>query len=253
MFFLGVHSPLSFMAKVSASWPPPPPPLQTDARLDPPVASVRFSPLTQAGRLWRTTGSSRSSRMEAVVRLFLEDGNGRDKHGLYVSLPLCTADILFSVAKKQYKRFQIRSRLTLAGTGGGGWCNPPLVFRDDSWTDRPIVTKLGVPNQCTILHLPWKFQVRTDIDLWPTIDLPLTCDLISKVMSSEICVPYRFNAWNLRTSACLLVIWTWIGVGRWHPWFTLTFWPFRGQPRSSEVNDLWRRHISFFGYLWPQR
>ena len=37
----------------------------------------------------------------------------------------------------------------------------------------------------------------------------MTCDQISKVMSSEICVPYRFNAaGNLGTSAFLLVIWS---------------------------------------------
>ena len=82
----------------------------------------------------------------------------------------------------------------------------------------------------------------------PYLLWPLTCDLISGVMSSEICVPYRFNVWNLRTSVCLLVIWTWIGVGRWHTWFTLTLWHFRGQPRSSEVNDIWWRHMSFSGF-----
>ena len=64
-------------------------------------------------------------------------------------------------------------------------------------------------------------------------------------MSSEICVPYCFNAWNLRTSAFMMVIWTWIGVGRRHPWFTLTLWLFRGPPRSSEVDDLRWRHLSF--------
>ena len=79
----------------------------------------------------------------------------------------------------------------------------------------------------------------------------MTFNLIFKVMSSEIYVPNSFNAWNSQTSVCLLVIWTWICVGRWHPWFTLTSWPFRGQPRSSEVNDLWWRHMSFFGFLYP--
>ena len=39
--------------------------------------------------------------------------------------------------------------------------------------------------------------------------LPLTCDLISKVMSGETYVPYRFNAWNLRT----LVFFWWYGHG----------------------------------------
>ena len=81
--------------------------------------------------------------------------------------------------------------------------------------------------------------------------MALTCDLISKVMSSEICVPYRFNAWNMRTSPIMLVIWTWIGVRRWHPWFTLTLWPLRGQPRLSEINDFWWRHMSFIGLLCP--
>ena len=69
-------------------------------------------------------------------------------------------------------------------------------------------------------------------------------------MSSEIWVPYRFNTWNLRTSVCLLVIWTWIGVGRWHPWFTLTLWPFRGQPRSSEVNDLCAPRGNLVRWFW---
>ena len=88
---------------------------------------------------------------------------------------------------------------------------------------------------------------------WLYLPWTLTCDLISKVMLSEICVPYCFNAWNLRTSVFLLVIWTWIGVARWHTWFPLTLWPFRGQPRSSEVNDLWWRYMLFFGVLCHQR
>ena len=80
----------------------------------------------------------------------------------------------------------------------------------------------------------------------------MTFGLISKVMSSEICVPYRSSAWNLRTSVFLLAIWTWIGVAVWHPWFTLTLWPFRSQQRSSEVDDLWWGHASFLGFLCPQ-
>ena len=69
-------------------------------------------------------------------------------------------------------------------------------------------------------------------------------------MSSEIWVPYRFNTWNLRTSVCLLVIWTLMGVGRWHLWFTLTLWPFRGQPRLSEVNDLCAPRGNLVGWFW---
>ena len=45
---------------------------------------------------------------------------------------------------------------------------------------------------------------------------------------------------------------TWIGVGRWYPWFALTLWSFRGHPRSSEVSDLWWPHIPFLWFLCPQ-
>ena len=122
----------------------------------------------------------------------------------------------------------------------------PLGFSENnSRTDRPIVAKLGIPIHWTILHLFLK--ISRPYLLWL-----LNCDLISKVMSSEIYVPYRFNAWNLRTSVFLRAIWTWIDVARWRPWLTLTLWPFRGQSRSSEVNDLWWRHKSFFGFLCPQ-
>ena len=120
-----------------------------------------------------------------------------------------------------------------------------LPTSNNSRTDRPVVTKLGI---CTypLNNFTPSLKILSSYLLWP-----LTCDLISKVMSSEICVPCRFNAWNLRTSASMLVIWTWIGVGRWHPWLTPTLWTFRGQLRSSEANNLWWRHISFFRVFVP--
>ena len=122
----------------------------------------------------------------------------------------------------------------------------PLGFSENnSRTDRPIVAKLRIGTYPLNYFTSFLKMSR------PYLPWLLTCDIISKVMSSEMYVPYRFNAWNLRTSVFLLVIWTWIGVARWHPWFTLTLWPFRGQPRSSEVNDLWWRHKSFFGFLCP--
>ena len=132
--------------------------------------------------------------------------------------------------------------LTLAGTGEVD--TTPLGFSENnSRTDRPIVAKLRIGTYPLNYFTSFLKMSR------PYLPWLLTCDLISKVMSSEMYVPYRFNAWNLRTSVFLLVIWTWIGVARWHPWFTLTLWPFRGQPRSSEVNDLWWRHKSFFGFF----
>ena len=131
--------------------------------------------------------------------------------------------------------------------GGGGWCNPtPGFFENNLRKVRPIGTKLGIPNHLPILHLSWKFQVCTYYDLWPVTWFPRSCQ--AKFGFRR----YRFNAWNLRTSVCLLVKWTCIGVGRWHPWFSLPLWPFRGQPRSSEINDLWWRHMSFFGFFVPQ-
>ena len=115
---------------------------------------------------------------------------------------------------------------------GGGWYNPLGFSENNSRTDRPSVAKLRVGTYSLNYFRSFLKMSR------PYLPWLLTCDLISKVMSSEMYVPYRFNAWNLRTSVFLLVIWTWIGVAKWHPWFTLTLWPFRGQPRSSEVNDL---------------
>ena len=139
------------------------------------------------------------------------------------------------------------SMLTLIGTEGGEVDATPLGFSENnSRRDRPIVAKLGIGIYPLNYFTSFLKMSR------PCLPWLLTYDLISKVMSSEIYVPYRFNAWNLWTSVFLLVIWTWIGVARWHPWFTLTLWPFRGQPRSSEVNDLWWRHKSFFGLVVPR-
>ena len=77
-----------------------------------------------------------------------------------------------------------------------------------------------------------------DLGLGNFHDLPNPNYQSIKVMSSEICVPYRFNAWNLRTSVCLLVIWTWIGGGRWYSWFTL-------HCDLSEVNRGHQRSMTF--------
>ena len=41
--------------------------------------------------------------------------------------------------------------------GGGGWCNPLGFSENQSRTDRPTVTKLGIPIRWTVLQLPWKF------------------------------------------------------------------------------------------------
>ena len=139
------------------------------------------------------------------------------------------------------------SMLTLAGTGGRLNATPLGFSENNSRTDRPIVAKLSIGTTYPLNYFTSFLKMSR-----PYLPWLLTCDLISKGMSSEMYVPYRFNAWNLRTSVFLLVIWTWIGVARCHPWFTLTLWPFRGQPRSSEVNDLWWRHKSFFGFLCPQ-
>ena len=91
----------------------------------------------------------------------------------------------------------------------GGW-NPFRFSENNSRTDRGIVTKLSnISNLWTILHpnnLIVLQKLYTLIISRPYLLIPLTCDLISKVISSEICVPYRFDARNWRNSAYLLVI-----------------------------------------------
>ena len=80
------------------------------------------------------------------------------------------------------------SMLTLAGTWERLMHPPPLGFSENnSRTDRPIVAKLGIGTYPLNYFTSFLKMSR------PYLPWLLTCDLISKVMSSEIYVPYRFN------------------------------------------------------------
>ena len=112
-----------------------------------------------------------------------------------------------------------------AHRGGGEWCNSSRVNKK-SRTGRPMVTK--------ILNLAFEHFFIFPENYYTMNNWTLTCDLISKVMLSEICVRQRFDTCHLRTSAFFAkrceatsIICTAI----------VTF------PRSTGVNDLWWRHI----------
>ena len=87
--------------------------------------------------------------------------------------------------------------LTLTGTGGGGWCNPPGFPRiTREWIGRSS-RNLVYPNHWTILHLPWKFQVRTYYDLWPVTWFPGSCQAkfaFRTVSMPETC-EHRYVCW----------------------------------------------------------
>ena len=130
----------------------------------------------------------------------------------------------------------------------GGGVQPPRVFENNSRTYRPTVTKLGIPNHWTILHRARKFQDRTyyDLDLSPKFQDHVRRKLrsVGRTVSAPEACELRYFCW-------------WYGhvhidITRWHPWFTLTLLPFRGQPRSSEVTELWwRRMTSFSVFVLP--
>ena len=70
----------------------------------------------------------------------------------------------------------------------------PLGFSENnSRTDRPILTKLGIPNHWTILHLPLNFQVCTYYDLWPVTLFPRSCQ--TKFAFRTVSTPETCELW----------------------------------------------------------
>ena len=65
---------------------------------------------------------------------------------------------------------------------------------------------------------------------------------------SRICVRQRFKACSLSSSVFWPVICISTVVTKWKSWFALTSWPFWGQTRPFEVNDLWWRHGRFSNF-----
>ena len=69
---------------------------------------------------------------------------------------------------------------------------------NNSRTDRPIVTKLGIPNHWTILYLPWKFQVRTYYDLRPVTWFTRSCQttFVYRTVSTPKTCELRYVCWR---------------------------------------------------------
>ena len=150
---------------------------------------------------------------------------------------------------------KMRSELITEMLKGLTHLNPsPAQGVDATLSDFPRITRERIGRSSRNLVYLTVEQFHTfpeNLKSVPTRTFDLRPDFRGHVRP-KFAFPYRFNAWNLRTSVFLLVIWTWIGVGRWYPWFALTLWPFRGHPRSSEVSDLWWPHMPFLWFLCPQ-
>ena len=111
--------------------------------------------------------------------------------------------------------------------GGGGDATPLGFSKNNSRSDRPIVTKLCVPNIWTILHLPWSFRsVPTmNFDLWPNfqghvLGVDITISITCSVFEPDPMTSQR--SWSFPTLIIAYVYWGKENGGLWKRYETNT-------------------------------